>query len=132
MGKYDDIMDLPYHVSKKYPQMSLEARSAQFAPFSALNGYGAIINETARLTDKKIEISDEMKLEIDTKLQIIKNEIKKQPEITIIYFLPDNMKEGGKYVTVIGNVNKIDEYSKLIMLKDGTKIFIDNIIDIFI
>ena len=131
MDKYDDIIDLPHHVSNKHSQMSLEARSAQFAAFAALTGYGEIINETARLTDKKIEVNNDVKAEIDNKLRVIQNEIKEQPEITVTYFLPDDRKYGGEYVTVTGNINKIDEYSKLMILKDGTKIFIDNIIDIF-
>ena len=131
MDKYDDIIDLPHHVSNKHSQMSLEARSAQFAVFAALTGYGEIINETARLTDKKIEVNNDVKAEIDNKLRVIQNEIKEQPEITVTYFLPDDRKSGGEYVTVTGNINKIDEYSKLMILKDGTKIFIDNIIDIF-
>lgn len=131
MDKYDDIIDLPHHVSNKHSQMSLEARSAQFAAFAALTGYGEIINETARLTDKKIEVNNDVKAEIDNKLRVIQNEIKEQPEITVTYFLPDDRKSGGEYVTVTGNINKIDEYSKLMILKDGTKIFIDNIIDIF-
>ena len=36
---YDDIINLPHHVSKTHPQMPLIDRAAQFAPFAALTGY---------------------------------------------------------------------------------------------
>ena len=47
-GKYDDIINLPHHVSKKHKQMSLESRSAQFAPFAALEGYHEEIKEISK------------------------------------------------------------------------------------
>ena len=47
-NQYDDIINLPHHVSKKHPQMSMYARAAQFAPFAALTGYDDIIEEAAR------------------------------------------------------------------------------------
>ena len=70
MNNYDDIINLPHHVSSKRPQMTLENRAAQFAPFSALTGYSEAIKETGRLTNKKIEIDEEEKIILNTKLQI--------------------------------------------------------------
>lgn len=127
---YEDIINLPHHTSKKHPRMSLEARSAQFAPFAALTGYDEVLIETARLTNERIEIDETIKVIIDSKLQIIKEHIKEMPLITFMYFVPDLKKDGGKYVTVTGNVKKIDEYRNGIVLENKTEIPIDEIIDI--
>lgn len=129
-GKYDDIINMPHHISKKHPRMSLENRSAQFAPFAALTGYEDEVEETARLTDKRIEITDEMKTEINIKLKTIQEKIYTKPKVTITYFIPDSKKEGGSYKTVTSNVMKIDKYKQTIILKDKTEIpinFITNI-----
>ena len=129
-GKYDDIINMPHHISKKHPRRSLENRSAQFAPFAALTGYEDEVEETARITDKRIEITDEIKSTINMRLQIIQEKINTKPKVTIKYFIPDNKKEGGSYKTVTSNVLKIDQYKKLVVLKDNTKIFISDIINI--
>jgi len=128
--KYDDIINLPHHESKKHSRMSLEARSAQFAPFAALTGYDEAIKETARQTDKRIEINEELKKFLNEKLKLIKKEIHKKPKIIVTYFVPDSKKEGGKYITVKGNVIKIDEYKKKMILENNTEISISEIIDI--
>jgi hypothetical protein len=130
MGKYDDIINLPHHVSTKHPRMSLEERSAQFAPFAALTGYDGQVKETARLTDKKIELDEETKIFINSQLQTIKDKIALKPKITITYFVPDKQKSGGKYVSITGIVNKIDEFNHEIIMKDNIKISIDDIIKI--
>ena len=127
---YEDIINLPHHTSKKHPRMSLEARSAQFAPFAALTGYDEVLIETARLTNERIEIDETIKVIIDSKLQIIKEHIKEMPLITFMYFVPDSKKYGGKYVTVAGNVKKIDEYRNVLVLENKTEIPIKEIIDI--
>ena len=95
-GKYDDIINLPRHVSKKHPQMSLEARSAQFAPFAALTGYDEQIQETARITSKRKELNEELKEILNEKLQKIQEKINLKPELTITYFIPDLKKERRK------------------------------------
>jgi len=128
--KYDDIINLPHHESKKHPRMSLEARSAQFAPFAALTGYDEVIKETARQADKRIEINEELKRILNKKLQLIKKEIHEKPKIMVTYFVPDPRKQGGKYITVTGNVIKIDEYKKKIILENNIEIQISEIIDI--
>ena len=127
---YEDIINLPHHTSKKYPRMSLEARSAQFAPFAALTGYDEVLIETARLTNERVEIDETIKVIIDSKLQIIKEHIMQKPLITFMYFVPDLKKDGGKYVTVTGNVKKIDEYRNVLILENKTEIPISEIIDI--
>lgn len=129
MGKYDDIIILSRPVSKR-PKMTLEQRSAQFAPFAALTGYEGQVKETARLTSKKIEIDDELKAMLDNKLQIIEDSLDKEPLISIKYFIPDLKKEGGSYQKITGNVTKIDKYKKLIVLDKKIVISILDIIEI--
>lgn len=130
MNKYDDIINLPHYESKTRKRMSLEARSAQFAPFAALTGYDDKVKETARRTDKRIELSDEEYNIINTKLQIIKEHIKEQPEINFVIFVKDKLKDGGKYEEVNGKVRVIDEVNEEIILVDKRKIFLKNIYDI--
>ena len=129
MDNYSDIINLSRPVSKR-PRMSLEQRSAQFAPFAALTGYEGQVKETARLTNKKIEINEELKEILNQKIQLIQKKIKEQPQIEITYFIPDSKKDGGKYETVTNSVKKIDTYKGEIILIDGTTIAIDEIIDI--
>ena len=129
MNDYSDIINLSRPVSKR-PRMSLEQRSAQFAPFAALTGYEGQVKETARLTDKRIELNEELKEILDLKIQLIQEKIKEQPDVTITYFIPDEKKQGGKYKTVTNSVKKIDTYKNEIILIDGTTIAIDEIIDI--
>ena len=128
--QYDDIINLPHHISKKHPQMSLYARSAQFAPFAALTGYEEAVKENARETNERIDIEDELKSILDGKLQIILEQIKNHPEISITYFIADSKKNGGEYVTVTGLVKKVDLYNQYIYLIDNTEIPINEIIDI--
>lgn len=91
-GEYDDIINLPHHVSKKHPHMSIEARSAQFAPFAALVGYGDVVKETERVTYDKVEIDEELMFILDSKLQILKEKIPSKPLVEIRYFVPDLKK----------------------------------------
>ena len=128
--KYNDIINMPHHVSKTHPQMSLKARSAQFAPFAALTGYGDVINETGRLTNEKIEIDDELKEILNEEIMKIKGKLSKRLTISFTYFIPDAKKNGGKYVTVKGIVKKVNDNS--IILEDKTEILIEDIIDITI
>ena len=131
-AKYEDIINLPHHVSKKHPQMSLEARSVQFAPFAALTGYDAAVKETARLTSERIEIDEDFKIIIDEKIQEIKRNLNMniKQKIFVTYFVPDMKKSGGEYVSKEGNVRKLDEYRQLIILEDKTEIPIEEVIEI--
>ncbi len=129
MKKYDEIINLSRPKSK-HPKMTLEQRSAQFAPFAALTGYEGQIKETARLTDKRLELDEEAKSILDTKIQIIKEKIAQQPQIEITYFVPDNKKDGGRYETVNSIIRKIDEYYNKIIMNNGISIDIGEIIDI--
>ena len=128
--KYDDIIGLPHHVSATRPRMSMIDRAAQFSPFQALTGYGAAIQETGRLTDRKIELSEDERIVLDMKQQILLDNIRERPDVSITYFIPDERKDGGSYVTVTGNVKKIDDYQRLLILTDRAQIPLDEIVDI--
>ena len=129
-NKYEDIINMPHHVSRKHPQMSLYARSAQFAPFAALTGYGEAVEETERVTDSKREIDEELKIDLDRKLQWIRENLKNKPKVTFTYFIPDGKKDGGSYQTVTGVVKRIDEYNEKIILEDENEFYISETIDI--
>ena len=128
--KYADIIGLPHHTSRTRPRMSVSARAAQFSPFAALTGYGAAVDETARLTDDRIVLDENAKAMLDGKLQIIAEHIGDHPEVTITYFEPDKKKSGGAYVSVTGTVKEIDESERIAVLGDGTKIPIREIYEI--
>ncbi|MDD5923764.1 MAG: hypothetical protein PUC88_03115 [Clostridia bacterium] len=127
---YEDIINLPHHVSATRPQMPIIERAAQFSPFAALTGYSAAIEETGRLTSRKVELDDDVKATLDIKRAYLIEMIDEQPRISVTYFIPDNRKSGGEYVTVTGNLKYISEYERIIQLTDGMKIPIDDIVDI--
>ena len=127
---YEDIINMPHHVSEKHPQMSIEARAAQFAPFAALTGYSDAVKETARLTEKRIELDEEQKLQLNNKLRKMVENINTKTKITFTYFVYDDKKEGGKYVNKTGCVKKIDIDNHNIILTDKTKIPINEIINV--
>lgn len=127
--QYDDIIDLPHHVSATRPRMSMIDRAAQFSPFAALTGYDAAIKETGRLTDERIELSEESRIVLDRKQQLLLDNLADRPEVSVTYFVPDERKSGGAYVTVTGQVKKVDEFERLLILTDGTKIPLDEILD---
>lgn len=127
---YEDIIQLPHHVSETHPRMSISDRAAQFSPFAALTGYGAAIRETGRLTEKRIELDENSKEILDEKLLLVAGRIKDQPDIAITYFVPDGKKDGGAYVTVRGKAKKIDEYNRAVILTDGMRIPVADIIEI--
>lgn len=128
--KYDDIIDHPHPVSKTHPPMPAADRAAQFAPFAALTGHSAAVRETARLTEERMELDENCKAVINRQLTVLKERLDRQPAVSVIYFMEDMKKSGGIYVSASGNVKRIDEYKKLMILTDGTKIPIDDIIEI--
>jgi hypothetical protein len=126
-GRYDDIIHLPHHQSVKHPRMTMTERAAQFSPFAALTGYGAVIAETGRLTDSRIELTDEQKDEIDRRL----NELLQSGEpASFTYFIPDGKKDGGRIVTVTGSVRRLDPIEGIIVFESGEKIPVREILGI--
>lgn len=128
--KYDKIINLPHHQSKKRKHMSMTERAAQFGAFRALTGYEDEIAETARHTDKKIELDEYTKTEINAKLRYINDHIDNRPEVSITYFVTDERKSGGTYITVSGVVSKIRVFERLLVFDDGAEIPMDEILSI--
>ena len=128
--EYDDIIHLPHHVSEDRPHMPLIDRGAQFAPFAALTGYGDAIEETARLTERKRELSEEQKAVVSDALQELLLRGKDGDPVTVVFFEPDGRKTGGVYRTVTGTVAKVDGYRGTLQMLDGTAIPFDSILDL--
>ena len=128
--EYDDIINLPRHISKNRQAMSNKDRAAQFSPFAALTGHYEEVREAARVTEERVELDEYMKESLNYELQILANNIAKQPEINITYFKPDDKKEGGSYITIKGKLKKINQYKKYILLNEDIVIPIKEIIKI--
>lgn len=127
---YEDIINLLHHVSATRPQMSRENRAAQFSPFSALTGYEAAIKETARITDERIVLGESAIADLDMKLSILSENVTNHPEVMVTYFQSDENKDGGFYVTISGLLRKLDDYEHTLVVMDGTKIAISDILEI--
>ena len=110
--------------------MSRHNRAAQFSAFAALTGHGDAVSEAARVTDKKVELDDDIKTDLNERLGQIQENIYKKPEVLITYFQEDYLKEGGSYVTATGYVKKIDQYKELVVMGDGRKILMSDIVEI--
>lgn len=130
MGKYDDIIGLPHHVSSKRPHMPMLDRAAQFQPFRALTGYEDAVQETARYTDEKVELTEDEKALLDMELQRLSDDIANRPQVTLTYFRSDKRKAGGAYVTATGQLKKIDDLEGALILASGERIVIEDILDI--
>ena len=130
MGKYDDIIGLPHHVSSKRPHMPMLDRAAQFQPFRALTGYEDAVQETARYTDEKVELTEDEKALLDMELQRLSDDIASRPQVTLTCFRPDKKKSGGAYVTTTGRLKKIDDIEGALILASGERIVIEDILDI--
>ena len=126
-GRYDDILHLPHPTSVRHPRIPISERAAIFSPFAALTGHAAAIQETARLTDQKIELDEDTKAELDRRQAILLEHISEQPEITVTWFQPDERKAGGAYLTATGRLKKLDEIQRVLVLVDGTKILLDDV-----
>ena len=124
---YADIIHLSRPESGRYAKMSMVDRGAQFSPFAALTGYDAAIRETERLTDQRVELDEGGKALVDEQLRLVAEHLEEMPCITVTWFRPDQWKAGGAYITVTGNVKRVDEYRRLLMLTDGQEIPIDEI-----
>lgn len=129
-GKYDDIIRLPHHQSAVRPHMKPMDRAAQFSPFAALTGHSAAIRETARLTNRRIELTEDAVQRLDEELRWLRERIDSRPEAEITYFLPDGRKDGGSYVTAAGVVKQVRTFERVVVMEDGTVIPIGDIVDL--
>ena len=110
--------------------MPIKDRAAQFSPFAALTGYESEVKEAARLTDNKIELSEEQRAMLDERLCLLEGILPKRPEVMFTYFLPDQQKDGGAYTTITGRLKRLDRIERNILLTDGTTILIDNLLKV--
>ncbi len=129
-GKYDDIINLPHHTSTKHPRMTRTARAAQFAPFAALTGLDDEMEETARLTEKKITLDEEQKQVINRELLFIKNNPQRNIPVIITFFKSDGRKDGGAYIEKEVRIKKIDEINRKLILSDYSEIKIDDLFSV--
>ena len=128
--KYEEIINMPHHISERHPPLEKDSYTAQFSPFESLTGFDIVVEEVARVTDNMICIDEDEKSRLsDMIVEIIKN-IDSKPEITFRYFIPDAEKDGGKFVSVNGTVKKYSDADNTIMLSDGTIIPVESIVDI--
>lgn len=127
---YEDIIYLQHHVSSHHVHMPLAHRAAQFSPFATLTGFDGEIKETARLTDKRRELTSDVREILDEKLRIVQKQLNSQMEVEFTFYQPDEMKAGGAYVSVRGIVKKIDEYEHVVVMQDGTWIPVEEIVEI--
>ena len=124
---YEDIVNLPPHISKRHPQPSMIDRAARFAPFAAITGYEEMVLEEARVTEERIDLDEGTLSLLNEKLNMIQEFLDEEPEVTITYFEPDKKKSGGAYVSITGVVKRIDEYEHFVIMTDGKKIRIEDI-----
>lgn len=127
---YEDIINLPHHISKKRRSMPREARAAQFAPFAALTGYESDVNEAARYTGKRRELGEYETERLNRRINEIRDGIHGNTEVIITYFKPDEKKAGGEYLNIGGRVRKIDDYGRTLTLTSGASIPLDDISEI--
>ena len=124
---YDDIIHLPHHTSRRRQAMPRIGRAAQFAPFAALSGYDDAVQETARLTDSMLEMTEDRREQLDRRYQILLVSAERHPQVEVTYFLPDTRKDGGAYRTVRGRLLRIDEVERIMHLENGQRIPLDAI-----
>ena len=132
LHNYDDIIDLPHHVSPNRRRMSNTERGAQFSPFAALTGHSAAIAETGRLTDSRVILDEYEMARVDDALQKLQELLPQKPVASITYFVPDERKAGGAYQMIHGTVKRIDAVSGVLFLTDQRTIPITDIFDVSI
>ena len=129
-GPYDDIIELPHPTSTKHSRMPISDRASIFSPFAALTGHGDAIQETAPLTDRRIGLGEDTKAMLDLKQQILPDKIDEWREVPVVWFRPDEKKDGGQYITTTGYLKKIDNIERVGRLADGTTIPLDNVLEL--
>ena len=129
-GPYDDIIDLPHPTSTRHPRMPMANRAAQFSPFAALTGYEDAVQDTARQTVARPELTEEEKSHLNAELQALAEKISEHPTVSLTYFQPDERKAGGAFVTAEGAAKKLDRHTGMVILDDGRKIPVENLMSI--
>lgn len=127
---YEDIVNLPHHVSPSRARMSVYDRAAQFSPFAALTGYGDAVEETARMTEQFRDMDENKKTQLDRKLQILVEYQNTKPTVQISFFVPDERKAGGAYKNFLGRFVKLDDHMRQLVFEQGMRVDIDLVRDI--
>ena len=127
---YDDIKLLTRPQYDDLHPMSMHDRAAQFSPFAALVGYDDAVAETARLTDSKLDLTEDEMSELNANLNRLLDSLDEQPQISVTYFVPDKYKTGGRYIVKAGTVRRIDEYARVLIFTDKSEIPIDDTVQI--
>ena len=130
MSGYEDILHLSHHVSEKHPRMSMHNRAAQFSPFAALTGYDSAIRETARQTNRRMDLSEDEQAEVGERLRLLRDREGERPEAAFVVFVPDARKAGGEYVSLTARVKRVDELARRVILTDGREIAFGDILEI--
>ncbi|MGN0654783.1 MAG: hypothetical protein ACI4KD_07690 [Oscillospiraceae bacterium] len=128
--KYGDIIDLPCPTSQSHPRMTMVNRAAQFSPFAALTGYDDEVEEKARLTEEKHELTEDEEDYLNKAMISLREKLSEGPQVTLVYFSPDEKKSGGKYISFTGTLRHIDDSAKQLVFTSGERIDIENIIEI--
>ncbi len=129
-GNYDDIINLPHHVSAVHKPMSLQSRAAQFAPFAALTGYDEAIVEAARFTDVQVCLDENARELLDRKMAVLRDRIDCRPQVTVTYFVADRKKDGGHYCTLTGTLTRVDDLMRVLVLDNRIVIPLHDVIDV--
>ena len=122
IDNYDDIKHLTRPQYDDLHPMSMHDRAAQFSPFASLVGYDDAVAETARLTDSRLELTEDEMFELNANLNRLLDSLDEQPQISVTYFVPDEKKSGGKYVEKVGVVRIYDSYVGELVFTDGVRI----------
>lgn len=119
---YEDIINLPPHISAKYPQPTMEERAARYGPFAVINGYEEMVLEEARTTEERIELDEGAKAVLNEKLNILQKFYMRHPEVTVTYYESDQKKSGGAYISRTGLLKRIDLYQHMLILESKQQI----------
>lgn len=130
MSRYDDIINLPHHVSPTRQRMSMHDRAAQFAPFAALVGYDDAVAETARLTESRPDLDEQEQQALNARLCALADHIQEHPDVRIRYYVPDALKSGGAIIEICDQAVKISAETGLLTLADKRTVEISSIVEI--
>lgn len=128
--RYDDIIDLPHPVSRTHAPMPQRDRAAQFSPFAALTGYDEVIKETARTTGRKRTVDEQRQSELNRCFSILRKEEGTAPAVCITFFVSDERKDGGEYVTLVSKIRKVDDINGKLLLFGGESVEMSDVWDI--
>lgn len=128
MSEYDDIINMPHHVSRTRPRMSLRARAGQFAPFAALTGHGAALSETARLTERPPCLTDSVLKKLDETLAYVREHAEEGVRVSVTYYVADERKEGGSYHVLQDEVKHVDASRRLLLFRGGEEVPLSSVV----